>query len=199
MLRMCLLSAAVCMDTCFAAMGCSMGGIRIPKRCAAVISVTGAVFLCLSLLGAQLLQEILPETVCRICGAGVLCVLGSIQLMKEGLRAIFRTKKPHIRRRALGLVIEICFDETMADADGSKVLSIGEAVTFSAAMSLDSLVSGLGAGITAEHIIPCVILTLLLGFFLTLLGAEIGKRCRKRSLQWLGGFMLIALGICRLL
>ncbi len=199
MLRAILLAAAVCMDTCFAAMGCSMSGIQTPKRCAVIISATGSVFLAISLLCAQLISHLLPESVCRITGAVVLMLLGGIQLMKQGLTALFRSHPPHFKRRALGLVIEICFDETLADADGSKTLSIREAVTFSAALSLDSLASGLGAGISERWILPCILLTFLLGFVLTLLGAALGKICRTRRLDWLGGVMLIALAVCRLL
>jgi putative sporulation protein YtaF len=199
MLRACLLAAAVCMDTLFAAMGCSMSGIAVPKRCAAVISVVGSVFLGISLLGGQVLASLLPEAVCKYGGAAVLCGIGGVQLMKEVLQALFRARKPHIRRKALGLVIDICFDETLADADGSKTLSIGEAVTFAAALSLDSLASGLGAGVEPLWILPCMGMTLVLGFALTMLGAEIGKHCGKRHLQWIGGVMLLVLAGCRLL
>jgi putative sporulation protein YtaF len=176
-----------------------MSGIRIPKRCALLISVIGSLFLGLSLLGGQVLAVLLPEVFCRYAGAAVLCLTGGIQLAKEGLRALFRSKKPHIRQKALGLVIEICFDETLADADGSKVLSIREAVSFAAALSLDSLVSGLGAGIGAVWIVPCLGMTLVLGFVLTLLGAQIGTACSHRRLEWLGGCLLILLGVIRLI
>ena len=197
MFRASLLAAAVCMDTFFAAMGCSLSGIHIPKRCAAVISLTGCVMLGISLLAAQIAAAFLPERLCRYGGAAVLCSLGAVQLMREGLQALFRAHKPHFRWRTLGLVIEICFDETLADADGSKTLSLGEAAAFAAALSLDSLASGLGAGIETAWILPCLGLTLVLGFTLTLLGAHLGKRCKTRRLQWLGGVMLILLGVVR--
>ena len=100
--------------------------------------------------------------------------MGSITLMKEGMKTFFRTH-PHIRRKAMGLVIDICFDETLADADNSKTLSMKEALTFSAAMSLDSLASGLGAGLMPEGIPLCLVLTLLLGYVLTVAGCHVEK------------------------
>lgn len=199
MLRAVLLAAAVCMDTCFAAMGCSMSGITIPKRCAALISVIGSAFLGVSLLCAQLLERILPEKICLFGGAAVLALIGSVQLMKEGLTALFRAHPPHIRWRTLGLMVEICFDETLADADGSKTLSLSEAAAFAAALSLDSLASGLGAGISRIWVLPCLVMSLVLGFVLTLTGAAIGRRCAARKLQWLGGVMLLLLALVRLL
>lgn len=199
MLKAVLLAAAVCMDTWFAAMGCSMSGITIPKRCALLISVIGSAILGLSLLGARGLALLLPEAVCRFGGAAVLALIGIVQLTKQGLTALIRAHPPQIRWRALGLVIEICCDETLADADGSKVLSMGEAVTFAAALSLDSLASGLGAGIEPMWMLPCLGMTLLFGFVLTLLGAALGKRCRTRRLEWLGGVMMLLLAGCRIL
>ena len=199
MLRAGLLAAAVCMDTFFAAMGCSMSGIQIPKRCAAIISVIGSAVLGASLLCGQLLATLLPDAVCRYSGAAVLILIGGMQLTKQALQALFRAKKPHIRRKALGLVIDICFDETLADADGSKILSPGESLTFAAALSLDSLASGMGAGIEPCWCLLCLSLTLVLGFALTLLGASIGKCCESRRFQWIGGVMLIVLAGCRLL
>ena len=199
MLSACLLAVAVCVDTFFAAMGCSMSGITIPKRCALLISAIGSLFLGMSLTAAQLLETFLPPALCRYGGAAVLCIIGGIQIMKQALTALFRRRKPHIRRTFLGLVIDICFDETLADADHSKTLSLREAGTFAAALSLDSLASGLGAGIPRAWILPCLAMTFALGFALTLTGAALGSRCHNRPLQWLGGAMLLVLALCRIL
>lgn len=199
MLEACLLAAAVCMDVFFAAIGCSFSGIHIPKRCAALISAVGTVFLGISLLGGSLLGRLLPEVIFRYAGAFLLLAMGTVTLLKEALRAAFRARRPHIRRKALGLVIEICFDETLADADGSKTLSMSEAFSFAAAMSIDSLASGIGAGLTGAGIPLCLTLTLVLGYVLTILGSVLGRHCRSRSrFSWLGGAMLVVLAVCRL-
>lgn len=199
MLGACLLATAVCMDVFFAAIGCSISGIWIPKRCAALISAVGTVFLGASLLGGSLLGRLLPEAIYRYGGAFLLLLMGTVTLLKEALRAVFRAHRPHIRRRALGLVIDICFDETLADADGSKTLSMSEALSFAAAMSIDSLASGIGAGLHGAGIIFCLVLTLVLGYILTVGGSMLGKRCRSRyRFSWLGGAMLVLLAVCRL-
>ncbi|MEE5991797.1 MAG: manganese efflux pump [Oscillospiraceae bacterium] len=199
MFQACLLAVAVCMDTFFASMGCSLCGIHIPKRCALLISVIGTIFLGVSLSGAVFLTRILPETFLKYGGCVLLAVLGLVQLLKEGFSAFVQKRKPHFRRKALGLVIEICFDETVADTDGSKILSLQETPAFAMAMSVDSLFSGLGAGLRSVEIPVCLGLTLLLGFALTVCGTYAGKRFQNRfPLKWLGGVMLILLAICRL-
>jgi len=199
MFQACLLSMAVCMDTFLASIGCSINGISIPKRCALLISVVGTAFLGISLTGAQLLSAVLPEQIFRYAGFVILFLSGVIQIIKELLQMLFQKHRPHWNWKALGLVIDICFDETLADADHSKTLNLREAAAYSAALSLDSLATGLGAGIEKNHIFLCLVLTLLLGFYLTLIGCRIGKHChQKKNLSWLGGVMLLILAFCRL-
>ncbi|MBR1556105.1 MAG: manganese efflux pump, partial [Oscillospiraceae bacterium] len=121
------------------------------------------------------------------------------QIMKEMLTALFRKHRPHWNWKALGLVIDVCFDETLADADHSKTLSMREALVYSASLSLDSLASGIGAGIQKELIPSCLLLTFCAGFLLTLAGIRLGKICHaKYRLSWLGGVMLLMLAFCRL-
>ena len=198
MLKACLLALAVSVDTFFAAMGCSISGIRITRRCVVIVSVIGCMFMGVALLSSQVLSRLLPEPLYRYGGAAVLCLIGISQLMKEGLRALFRARKPHVKRRALGLVIEICFDETKADMDGSKELNLGEMLSLAVVLSLDAFASGLTAGIAPEWCLLCVGLTFLLGFVLTMLGAFLGKRCARRRMQWIGGIMLLLLAGCRI-
>lgn len=192
----CLLAAAVCMDTFFAAMGCRMSGIHIPKRCALVIAAAGTAVLAVSLLCGAWLGTMLPVNAFRYGGAVLLAVIGAVQLLGEGLTAFLRRRRRPIRRRALGLVIDICLDETAGDTDGSQVLSMSEVPAYAAAMSLDSLATGVGAGLHGAAIPVCLALTLLLGFTLTVCGNRLG---RILSGRWAGGALLIVLAVYRLL
>ena len=199
MFQACLLAIAVCMDTFWGAVSCSMNGITIPKRCAFLISTVGTAFLSISLFFAQFLHGILPEAIFRYAGFAILFLLGSTQLMKKILTTIFQKHRPHWNWKALGLVIDICFDETLADTDGSKTISMKEAAAYATALSIDSLASGLGAGIETTWIPICLGLSFLSGFTLTILGCRVGTSCQKKiNLSWMGGVMLLVLAFCRL-
>lgn len=199
MFRVCLLSLAVCMDNFFASAGCSMSGIFIPKRCALLISAVGTGFLGISLCGAEVLKAILPEMVVRYGSFGILLLLGSSQFLKEMLTAFFRKHRPHWNWKALGLVIDICFDETLADTDHSKILSMREAVAYATALSLDSLASGLGAGILRSQMLSCLCLTFVSGYFLNVAGNKFGRKFQNRkNFSWVGGALLLVLAFCRL-
>lgn len=189
------------MDTLFAAMGCSMSGITIPKRCALLVSAVGTAFLGVSLFCSGLLTRYLPPAVSRYGGCIVLLAMGTAQLCKGLFHAYFeRKKRMCLYWKGIGIVIQICLDETKADTDGSKSLSLRESAAFSAALSLDSLASGLGAGISQACILPCLLLTFLLGFAVTVSGSCLGRVCRKHhSCSWAGAILLILLGLSRLL
>ena len=144
MIRGILLALAVSLDTLFAAMGCTASGITIPKRCAIVVSAVGTLMLAASLVCAGWLASICPVEMLRIGGGLLLCGIGVMQTGKGLLHTWIRRNRPHIHRHAWGLVIDICFDETAADADGNKILGWSETAAFAAALSVDSLVSGLG-------------------------------------------------------
>ena len=197
MVRAALLAAAVCMDSLFAAMGCSAGGIRIPKHSALLISAVGTAFLAFSLLCGEILAAVVPSALCRYVGALLLGIMGLSQLCRGMLRQVFRLHE-QVQVHWLGLVVQICLDETSADTDGSKVLSAGEAFAFAAAFSMDSLASGLGAGIADRAIPFCLGMSLLLGFLMTVLGDRMGRICRKqRDFSWIGGILLLLLAVSR--
>ena len=199
MIRGILLALAVSLDTLFAAMGCTASGITIPKRCAIVVSAVGTLMLAASLVCAGWLASICPVEMLRIGGGLLLCGLGLMQTGKGLLHTWIRRNRPHIHRHAWGLVIDICFDETAADADGNKILGWSETAAFAAALSVDSLVSGLGAGIENSAVPLCLGMTALLGLCFTILGGILGERLRRRpQCGWLGGIVLIALAILRL-
>ena len=199
MVQAVLLAFAVCMDTFFSSMGCAMNGITIPKRCALLMSAVGTIFLSISLYFAQVLNQILPENLFRYAGAGILFFSGCVQMLKEGLPEVFRKYQPNWKWTIAGLVVKIYFDETLADTDHSKTLSLTEALTFSAVLSLDSLASGIGAGIEENYHLFCLLLTFCAGFFLTCSGAALGKYCHnKKNFSWIGGIFLIILAFSRI-
>lgn len=196
-----LLALAVSVDTLFAAMGCRMQGIIIPRRCMLLISLVGTGMLGLSLGFGAMLRPFLPEVIFRCGGGTLLLVLGFVQTIKElCARFAAHERSMCLHCRGIGLVIRIYFDETAADADGSKILSIPEAFAFSAALSLDSLVSGMGAGLPASAMPLTLILTFLLGLCAVAVGAALGRQSlRKSRFSCLGGILLMVLGLIRLL
>ncbi len=197
MFRSILLAAAVSADTLFAVMGCTASGIRIRRRYALLVSFVGAVFLGISLLFSGVLAAWLPSDVCRWGGSILLMGMGTVQLCRDGIRSLLERRRAMcLHWRGIGIVIRICLDENAADADGSKSLSFGEAAAFAAALSLDSLISGLGAGIEGLQVPVCIAAAFTLGCAAVLLGCALGHRFHPKF-TWIGSIFLILLAFSR--
>ena len=188
-----LLAFAVSVDIFFAAMGCRMSSILIPKRSAVFISVFDTAVMGLAMLFGGWLGRHVPVRLFELGGVILIGGMGFLQIIGEGVKSLLREHP--IRRKTLGLVIEVCLDETAADTDGSKVLGLREVPAYAAALSLDAFTAGVGAGFTAQESAFCLGLTLLLGFVFTLWGTRAGHL----SGRWrvVGGVLLIVLALLR--
>lgn len=191
MLKIILLIIAVSVDSFAASIGIGSAGIKIPFRSAAVISLTGTVFLVVSVGFADIISGFVPLKICRYISSGLLIVLGIINLLHGILKKAALTRKNPP-------ALEILFDGTKADSDNSKTISCREALVLSAILSADSVVTGVSAGLGQICLIPLGIAAFAAGFFSTALGTFIGKRIiytGSINFQWLCGVLLIVIAL----
>ena len=191
MLKIMLLIIAVSVDSFAASIGIGSAGIKIPFRSAAVISLTGTVFLVVSVGFADIISGFVPITICRYISSGLLIALGIMNLLHGILK-----KAASVRKRSPAL--EILFDGTKADSDNSKTISCREALVLSAILSADSVVTGVSAGLGQIRLIPLGIAAFAAGLASTALGTFIGKRViytGSIDLQWLCGVLLIIIAL----
>lgn len=191
MLKIILLIIAVSVDSFAASIGIGSAGIKIPFRSAAVISLTGTVFLVVSVGFADIISGFVPITICRYISSGLLIALGIMNLLHGILK-----KAASVRKSSPAL--EILFDGTKADSDNSKTISCREALVLSAILSADSVVTGVSAGLGQIRLIPLGIAAFAAGLFSTAFGTFIGKRVvytGSIDLQWLCGVLLIVIAL----
>ena len=97
--------------------------------------------------------------------------------------------------------VDIFLDETEADQDHSKELSISEALYLGIALSLDSLASGLAYGIGVVNFGLLLGCSFGFGVVLIVVGSALGKRLMCRftgDVSWLSGCLLMILALLRL-
>lgn len=205
MTEMLLLTAAVCMDSFFTAFSYGSSGIKIPPFSAIIISAVGALFLGASLIFSGAVGGLLSAQLCVTVSFGVLVGLGVFSLLQNGTKALLRRSKGDKRMcfkwGGIGFMLEICLDETKADRDNSKAISCGEALALAAALSLDSLASGFGAGLSGINVISAVLSAFVGGMLAVCVGAFIGRRAKEKShrdLSWLSGVVLLALAAAKI-
>lgn len=206
MLAMLLLIGVLCVDSFFASLSYGMSRIKIPLSSAAIISLVGTVLLSVSLFLAEVVSGLLPVEICRAVGVTLLLFLGInsiiISAVKNFLRRREGGRQLSFKYGGVDFVVGLYLDETVADLDNSKVLSIKEAFLLGAALSIDSLVTGFGVGLGIADKPLTAILTFIFGLLSVLLGQALGKKlvCGKSAaLSYLSGAVLIILAVLRML
>ena len=199
MIKVLLMSAALSLD-CFAAgIGLASDKIRIPPLSAAIISLVGTAFLGGSLLISQLIEAVISAEFCRKLSCGLLLLLGIFCLFQQLIKRVLRKCRSRdfcLKCSGINLVISLYLDETEADCDRSKSISPREALTLSAALSADSVLSGISAGLAKLLIVLLLACTFLSGAAFLFAGSLIGNRLAERSeinIGWLSGIILILL------
>ena len=206
MLEGILLIAALCTDAFVASIAYGMDKIKIPLRSAAVIALIGTGLLACALTASAFIQQAVPHQTCVAVSFILLLVIGVYNLFQNGIKAYLRTKADYTKRLKfkfadIGFFISICLDETEADKDHSKVLSVREALYLALALSIDSLVTGIASNLATRLIFPILAVSLLFHMIVVLAGSALGRRLSgnpRLNLSWLGGLLLIVLAFLKI-
>lgn len=194
-----LLAVSVSIDTYLAAAAYSGNNIRIPLFSSVMIS-----FICAAVLGvctalSGFLESFIRADICHIIGLIALILIGCITIAKSLVRSLVRYISDSggrtIKMRGTPLIIKLYLDDTAADIDNSKSLSIAEAALFAFAGSFDSAAVGLSSGFGDIHAFAAFLFTCMTGLAAMMLGALTGKKISslRRDLSWAGGVLLILL------
>ena len=207
MLQDSLLVLALVTDAFVACFAYGTEGIRIPPASACLMGGIGTGPLLASMLLALPLRTVLPEAFCSAAGGVLLFGIGLVAVFQSSLKA-FLAKKRNARQRmkfrwaGISFAITVYLDETQADADHSKRLSLREAATLGFVLSLDSFGIGFGSGLGQHHYLFLVLLSLLLHPAAILLAHRLGERAAGKlpeGCSVLGGVVLMALALSKLL
>lgn len=197
-LRICLEAAAISLalsvDSFIAAFSYGTSKIKIPLSSVGIISVTGSLITGLSMLAGSFVKDFIPPGFTTLLSFGILFLLGVLKL--------FESSEP-----------------ANADKDNSHSISAKEALSLSAALSLDGCAAGFGASLSAgtpaspgaaaagtvSSLVPVAavfLFSLVCGALMVLAGSHIGNKAAGRlpiKPGIIGGLLLILLAVARLL
>lgn len=196
MIKSLLLVTAVCIDGFAAAVGIGSAGIKIPLRSAVIISGVGTLSLCVSAAFAGLLKNAVPAVLCSRLSFLLLMGLGIFNLFQNFFKDILSRRVAKKGNPAM-----MFFDGASADTDNSKSISAKEALALSAALSADSVVTGVGAGLGSISLPLLSLMTFAAGLLSVTCGERLGRKIvssLRINLGWLCGTILIILAFSAL-
>ena len=206
MIESLLLVSSVCIDAFVASIAYGTNKIKIPFLSAVIISLVGSLVLGFSLIFGGFITEFLPGRLPIILSFSILMILGVYRLF-EGICKSFINNKKRLDKPVtfklfdMNFVLEVYADETKADFDKSKYLSLKEAFYLAFALSFDSLAVGFGSSLGGGSYLQTALLCFIIGIFSVLIGVAIGKKLREKAdidLSWLSGVILMILAVNKL-
>ena len=195
------------LDTFTAGVALGTQKIMVPFRSVLAISLTCSASLWLAIsLGGWIGNWISPRTG-AVIGCVILVMMGSVRLfdgvIKELLRRCCENKEGMVfYRKNLKIFLQVCVDSTQADFNRSQSLSVPEAISLAAALSVDGLAAGVGAGILDVSHWLIFLIAMLINLFAVHLGCRTGirfSRKHEQDISWVAGALLIVLGLIKLI
>ena len=180
--------------------------IKIPFFCAFIISIISSSILGISLLFGGFIKDFMPGNYAIILSFIILMALGIYRFFEGILKSFILNninldKSLTINLFHLKLVLQVYADETIADFDKSKVLTLRESIYLAFALSFDSLAVGFGSSLAMTNYFQIIILSLIIGIFSIVGGVFLGRKLVEKTNcvpSWISGVILMVLAGIRL-
>lgn len=200
------LAAALSLDTFTAAIALGAQKIRLPLPSLLTLSLTCSASMWLAVILGDFAGDWISPRTASLIGCIVLVGMGAVRLfdsmVKRKLQRLLDGQGIVLRYQNLKIFLQVCVDSTQADFNRSQSLSIPEAASLAAALSLDGLAAGFGAGMLNTSSILLFVLAMGCHLLAAAVGCRTGERVARHfqgDLSWLAGMVLILLGLSRLL
>ena len=198
---------ALSLDTFTAGVALGTQKIMVSFRSVLAISLTCSASLWIAVsLGGWIGNWISPRTG-AVIGCIILVMMGSVRLFDGVIKELLRRCCENIEgmvfyRKNLKIFLQVCVDSAQADFNRSQSLSVPEAISLAAALSVDGLAAGVGAGILDVSHWLIFLIAMLINLFAVHLGCRTGirfSRKHEQDISWVAGVLLIVLGLIKLI
>ena len=198
---------ALSLDTFTAGVALGTQKIMVPFRSVLAISLTCSASLWLAISLGGWIGNWISSRTGAVIGCVILVMMGSVRLfdgvIKELLRRCCENKEGMVfYRKNLKIFLQVCVDSAQADFNRSQSLSVPEAISLAAALSVDGLAAGVGAGILDVSHWLIFLIAMLINLFAVHLGCRTGirfSRKHEQDISWVAGALLIVLGLIKLI
>lgn len=200
------LTLALSLDTFTASLALGAQKIQMPVLSKIMLSLTCSLSLWVAMILGETAGDWITPHFAAWIGCAVLVLMGTVRLCDSLLKRFLqrcceKREGVMVRFQNLEIFLRVCVDSTQADFNGSQSLSVIEAVSLAAALSIDGLAAGFGAGMLEQNCWMVLGMALTVNLLMSQIGWKLGRRFSERAkgdLSWLAGVVLITMGLLRL-
>ncbi|MCL2699556.1 MAG: sporulation membrane protein YtaF [Defluviitaleaceae bacterium] len=202
-----LIAGALSVDAFTAGFAYGSRKIKIPMRSVQVINIVCALITGLALFAGTLLKSYISSWLALGLAFSILFFIGVCRLLDSITKEIIRKHSDISKEIKLSLfnfkfILRLYADPEAADADSSKVISPAEAAALALSLSLDGIAVGFGAALANANGIAVVAWSLITNVAAVILGCRLGGKAADKlpfNISWVGGAVLIALAVSKLM
>lgn len=179
LLQALILVMALSVDSFTSGFAYGVSKIRMPLLSVSIVTFISSITLVLSLLVGNVIQGMIPPGWADKIGFSILFLLGLFKLLNRSKQS----------------------DAEKANKDGDDLLSPVEALSLGAALSIDSIAAGIGAGFAKALIPAAFLISLVIGAAALISGSRLGNIISNRfgaNLDWVCGVLLMLLAVMKL-
>lgn len=197
-----MLIFALCMDSFLVSLAYGVKKIHIPMQSIWIITGIETAVLGISFYGASRLYTVINPDLCRYISTVIFLIIGLGNTFQNAIKQFIKNHKRKIKisLHEILIVLDIMVDETKADLDHSKELSMKEASYLAFALSLDSLISGFAYGMQSIEIGILLLMNLGIGFLAIYTGFYVGhsyKKANQTKFTWVSGILFLFLAMMK--
>jgi len=208
-LELLILVVALSVDAFAASFVYGADRVKIPVSSVLLIAGISSGILFLSLGLGDRVEDWMPEGAVRHASFFLLFLLAVIKLFDSSVKSLIRRmgtihKKMDKRLKVsvfnLHLILSVYADVEKANPDDS-VLTPAEALSLGTALSLDSGLAGIGAGLVSGHLWTAVLFSMAANITAVAAGSRLGRLTARKinlNLSWISGLLLLLLAVGKL-
>ncbi|MDQ0149579.1 sporulation membrane protein YtaF [Eubacterium multiforme] len=202
-----ILVFSLVIDSFVASIAYSANKIKIPNIYIIVMNIVSCLILTMSLTLGNYLEGILPNYLPKYISFFIFTSLGVYKLF-EGFFKRYMSKFSKLREPLtiklfdFKLAFQVYIDETKADFDKSKNISLKESIYLAMALSLDSLAVGFGASFININSLFMILFCFIFGICSIKIGSYLGEKFlpsnSNNNLSWISGICLLLIAFLKL-
>ena len=201
-----ILALTLSIDAFIACFAYGSDNIKIPTISVFAINILCAVMLVVSVFIGKLIRPVLRQDICRLICFLILLIIGVIKLLDNITRTLIKKTgqiEKDIKFSFLNFrfVLNVYADPEAADADESKSISVSEAISIAAALSIDGITVGFGAALGEINAFLLVVFSVIANAAATAWGVVLGVKASKKlrfNVSWISGAVLIILAFSKI-
>ncbi len=209
MIELTVLAAALSVDAFAAGFVYGAGRVRIPAASALMVAAISSGMLLAALGLGSIAGGLAAEKWADLAGFLLLSALAAAKLFDSSLKSLIR-RRGKIQKKMdrewkvsalnLHLILSVYADVEKANPDDS-ILTPAEALPLGAALSLDSGLAGIGAGMYGIPLAAAALFSMAANMAAIAAGSGLGRLASGRgnlNLSWVSSLLLLGLALSRL-